>query len=510
MAIKSSGIGSFCLARNRKPGGGFYPNWLVQFRLPDGIRERESSKLPICARCLVEEDALKARARCACIEEVKAWAAVRLEELVIEWKGDRLKPNKAEVKVKPLTLGEVAKVYRERGPAHKDECLQSLELVASVSLGRFGADLWETTLEELTPDLWRKFAWCYQELEQRGMTGHHAALYPGLRDRAKKEFKATAKAKGCAARMDEGSKIYLRLWKEERVKVWRAIRADMPENPDPDGGRVTRGNTTIMSHMRKAKSVLGKDSRDSCLWPVRERIPAVLYDEVKGWWACSIQLQVPNNCFALDRDVYVKMWDGMERLKQDDPEAWALIRLHWTTGVRPVEASQAKTKWLEQDPASGRVLLVIRNRFEDDRMVDGVLVKGFRMKDPTTRQERPWPLPDDLVEMLPRLASAGGSLLGCDTEYQWEKIYRRASAWLREMGVEGTQTLYNLRKLVATVKVANEGLEKAQVALGHAPGSTVTMGSYAGTSGEIRALSDADLSPERVMGGRRVAWVMPG
>jgi len=76
--------------------------------------------------------------------------------------------------------------------------------------------------------------------------------------------------------------------------------------------------------------------------------------------------------------------------------------------------------------------------------------------------------------------------------------------------VRTAQPVYNLRKLVATVKVANEGLEKAQVALGHAPGSTVTMGSYAGTSGAISALSDADLSPERVMGQRRVPWVMPG
>lgn len=475
MAIKSSGIGSFCLARNRKPGGGFYPNWLVQFRLPDGIRERESSKLPICAKCLVDEDALKARARCACIEEVKAWAAVRLEELVIEWKAGRLNAQedvRAPV-VKALTLGEVGAVYLVRGPEDRVECLRALHRVVLSARGLMmeecfvkdavtrelsvnaAAAVWAVRLDELVPDMWDEFAWSYQEYERKGWTKRGEVEVP--------------------------------------ADAWVQIKKARPAHPDPDRTSATCANTTIISQMRKAKAVLGPESRDSYLKPLRERFP----DGLRKWWETKVKVRTPDGRFSLSREVYEKMWKGLPALKVDDPQVWGLLRLHWTTGMRPCEAAAARLSWLEVD-AEGVVMLVVRNRPEE----------GFTMKDSTTRQERPWPLPADLLELLPRISSAG-HLLGCETPHAWEMVYRRASAWLREMGVEGTQTLYNLRKLVATVKVANEGLEKAQVALGHAPGSTVTMGSYAGTSGEIRALSDADLSPERVMGGRRVAWVMP-
>lgn len=442
------------MQRNRKPDGSFYPRWLVQFRLPGGVRRRESSLLPICERCLAVDDAAESRASCACVRDARSWGKVRLEELALEWKAGRLE-TKQEPAVKPLTLAEVAAVYRERGPDEAGKNLQSLALVIEAGMGRHGEAIWKTRLDELAPDMWDEFAWCYQERERRGWT-----------DRTK----------------------------EVPADAWQQIRRAMPAHPDPDRECATTGNTSIISHMRKAKSVLGPESRDSYLKPLRDRFP----DSLRRWWETKIKVRVPDGRFSLSAEVYEKMWNGLPALKQDDAQVWALIRLHWTTGLRPCESRAARLSWLEQD-AAGTVLLVVKNRPEE----------GFTMKDSTTRQERPWPLPVDLVNILPQLADAEtGSLLGCATEGQWDRVYRRASAWLREMGVEGSQTLYNLRKLVGTVKLATEGAEAMRDALGH---STVKTGLdfYAGAGGTIKPLGDEELSPAAVMGLRRVPFVLP-
>lgn len=441
-------IGSFCLSRNRGE-----LRWYVQFKLPEGQRSRESSKLKQCDRCLADPRAIEKHANCACQKDARAWAAARLDELALAWKTGRLQQPSARV-LKGLTLGDIRPVYLERGPADRADNLRSLALVVAVAMNRHGDKVWQTRLDELHPDQWDQFAWCYQQYEKRGWT-----------KRGQVEVPADA-------------------W----TQIWWA----MPNHPDPDRDSATPGNTTIISTMRKAKSVLGPESRDSYLKPLRERFP----ESLAKWWGTKINITVADNRFSLSADVYARMWQALPALKQDDPQAWALIRLHWTTGVRPIEASQARATWLEQD-ADNNVLLVIKNR----------PAEGFYMKDRTTKQERPWPLAADLVEMLPRLVSAAGSLLGCDTAHEWDKVYRRANAWLREMGVEGSQTLYNLRKLVATVKVANEGADAAAAALGHSKAQT-TLEHYVGQSGPIKAITDEELSPESVMGMQRRPFVL--
>ncbi len=352
----------------------------------------------------------------------------------------------------PLVLREVAEQYREAGPPEREENLRALQLVVELT---HGGEFDAVRVDSLHPDDWDVFVWCYQEYERRGWTS-----------------RGTPKPDN----------------------AWVQIRREIPKHARPDKECITKGNTTILSMAAKARSVLGPDSRDDYLKPLRERFPR---EAVRAWWETKIRVKKPDGRFNLSRDVYEAMWQRLPVLKQDDPQVWALIRLHWTTGMRPVESQAARVGWLEVD-ATGAVLIVIKNRLDE----------GYRMKDSTTLQERPWPLPADLVEMLPRLVSAQGALLGCDTPGQWDKIYRRASEWLRACGVQGTQTLYNLRKLVATVKVANEGVDAARAALGHAAGSNVTLNDYAGTSGAITALSDAALSPEAVMGLRRRPFVL--
>lgn len=465
MATASNSIGKFYLIRQVKPrkrwGAStvpvYDPNWVVEFRLPDQKGVKESSKMPICDLCLAEaENPTKTRAGCRvanCQAEVTRWAEVRLATMAQDWKAGRLTSKKTETK--RVSLEDVRALYAETGPDDKTKNLRALEMVTCEVLGRAWASVF---VDELHPDLWDRFAWMYQEQERSGWLE---------RDGAKP------------------------------ADYLAVLRRACPANPMPDRDCVTTANGTIQSTMRKAKAVLGQLSQDNYLKPLRDRFP------VDGgfvrWLKTKVSVRTLDGRFDLDPDVYQAMWDGLPALKMDDPQVWALVRLHWTTGVRPCESEFARTTWLEMEPESGRVLIVIRNRPED----------GFTMKDDTTKQSRPWPLPADLVEMLPSIAIPGGSIFGCKNAGQWDDIYRRANAWLRKCGVTGQHTLYNLRKLVATVKLALEGRDAAAAALGHAH-ATTTMAFYAGTSQAITALSDEDLSPANVMGARRVEWKIPG
>lgn len=460
MATSSNSIGKFYLIRQVKPRARwgastvpvYDPNWIVEFRLPDQKGIRESSKMPICDLCLAEaENPARTRDGCRvanCQGEVTRWAEVRLATMAQAWKAGRLTP-KVQTQQR-VSLEDVRKLYNVTGPSEKTKCLRALEMVTCEVLGKDWKDIY---LDEFSPDWWDKFAWMYQEQERRGWLKR------------------------------DGSKP---------ADYLQQLRRACPTHPHLDRDSASTANGTIKSVMRKAKAVLGQESQDNYLKALRDRFP-----ESGGflrWHRTKVSVQTLDGRFALDPDVYQKMWDALPALKENDPQVWALIRLHWKTGLRPIEAMAASPSWLEVD-GNGCVVIVVKNR--DD----------WKMKDRTTKQSRPWPLPQDLVEMLPDLVNER-SIFGATSVGQMDAIYRRASAWMRAQGVEGTQTLYTLRKLVATVKVANEGADAGARALGHAK-TTTTMEFYAGSSQPITALSDEDLSPVNVMGTRRVQWTMP-
>lgn len=463
MATASNSIGSFRLFRQVRPRARwadpqtpvYDPCWIVEFNLP-GLREkRESSKLPICRLCLADPSPLKNRPGCRvenCQADVQRWASVRLGELSGDWKAGRLDAGQGRPSQR-LSLEDVRALYEQTGPDDRTKNLRALEMVTCEVLGRTWKEVY---LDEFSPDWWDRFAWMYQEAERRGWL---------KRDGKKPDD-------------------YL-----------QQLRRACPEHPMVDRSCATSGNGTIRSTMRKAKAVLGQESQDHYLKPLRDRFPTS--PGFLRWQKTKVTVRTLDSRFDLDPEVYEAMWESLPTLRQDDPQVWALIRLHWTTGVRPIEAEHARTTWLEVEPESGRVLIVIRNRPDE----------GFTLKDADTRQSRPWPLPTDLVELLPHIAIPGGSIFGCQNPGQWNKIYRRANAWLRSCGVPGQHTLYNLRKLVATVKVALEGQDAAAAALGHKH-ATTTMGFYAGQSQVITPLSDADLAPTAVLGMRRKPWVI--
>lgn len=464
MAAASNSIGSFSLIRQVKPRGRwgastvpvYDPNWIVEFRLPGEKPRKESSRLPLCELCMKSaENPVKARPGCRvanCQGDVQRWAAARLDELAAQWKAGRLTGRRAAA-AERVTLEQVRALYAQTGPGDRMKNLRALEMVTCEVLGKSWEDI---CVDELHPDLWDRFAWMYQEADRRGW----------LNRDGKKPADALAQ-----------------------------LRRACPEHPMPDREAATAANGTIRSTMRKAKSVLGQESQDSYLKPLRDKMP--VDGSFVRWLHTKVSVRTLDHRFDVAPEVYAAMWESLPALKVDDPQVWALIRLHWTTGVRPIEAAAARTTWLEQDPATGAVLLVVRNRPGE----------GFSLKDRDSKQARPWPLPADLLELLPRLAVPGGSLFGCRTPGQWDAIYRRANAWLRGCGLEGQHTLYHLRKLVATVVMQREGLEAAAHALGHRH-STTTAEYYAGQSGAITALSDAELNPTAVMGARRVPWTM--
>ncbi|HEY1082531.1 MAG TPA: hypothetical protein VGE29_09735 [Prosthecobacter sp.] len=456
------------------------PNWIVDFRVPERAPVKESARLPICSKCLAADASPGvSRKDCECQAAVRVWAEKKLKEKVEAWKAGRVE-EKTE---KPLMLSEVVDVYRARGPKEKEHNIETLELIVKVTKDR---PLSQVRVDELHPDDWDMWAWCAQEYYRRGYSQRGFDEPVGERG----EWRVDGVGGTFSTRLDavEASRLQRR-----PENAWELVRKAMPEHPEPDRKSVNPGNTTIISRMRDAKSILGEGSRDSYLKPIRHRLP----DSVQKWWKTKIKIKVPDNRFSLSFDVYERMWTGLPLLKQDDPQAWALIRLHWTTGLRPVESRACRPSWLEVSAAGTPeevVYLVIKNR----------PAEGYTMKDEDTLQVRAWPLPLDLVEMLPRIARSE-SLLGVVTPYQWDQVYRRANAWLRQCGVKGAQTLYNLRKLVATVKLAIEGADAAAAALGHADART-SLQYYAGTSGDIKALSDGDLSPVAVMGRQRLPF----
>jgi len=75
------------------------------------------------------------------------------------------------------------------------------------------------------------------------------------------------------------------------------------------------------------------------------------------------------------------------------------------------------------------------------------------------------------------------------------------------VGVEHVQHVLHRPKLVGTVVVARDGAEAGARALGHGD-SAVTMKHYAGTGSPLKVLTDADLTPASVMGGRREPWAV--
>ncbi len=489
-------IGGYNLVRQVKPKKrwkdpskpSYDPNWIVEFRLPGQKPIRESSKMPLCDKCLAEEkNPVQTRPDCRiqnCQADVRRWADSRLGELSGDWKQDRLKPKRTAPGTGRLMLVEVLTLYRAKGPEEREECARLFEQVITRTTGRA---IETVAVEDLIPRWWRDWARMYQEYGRKGWT---------VKGRAPKD-------------------------------AWKQLRESLPSLPALDYDTPMTANTTIKSVMAKVKSVVGPESRSRYLVDLEGRWPLKTLEE---WRTTKISVLTPDTTFQLDPAVYTKMHEEHPLLKASDPQLWLAIALMWRTGIRPGELVASTTEWLEVgtipnvddkgnplEPTK-QVYLVVKNR-------DG----SFQMKSRRSKQQRIWPLDDEIMKVIEKVAIPGGSLLGLSAELdgaeeatrttrradktpqerlaiEADNLLRRTSSWLRECGVSGTHTNYNFRKVVGTVKAAKEGAGAVAVALGHTSERTGQR-YYAGKSVPITALSREDLSPANVVGGSRSTWL---
>lgn len=488
-------IGAFNIFRQAKPKKRwkdpnrpeYDPNWVVEFRLPGEPPKRESSRLPLCDKCLAEEkNPVETRADCRianCLTDARRWAEARLAELGGQWKQGRIEPKRA-VRSSRLMLVEVLTLYRAKGPEDKEEGARLFEQVITRTTGR---PIETVAVDELIPAWWRDWARMYQEYARRGWT-----------------------AKGKAPK-----------------DAWAQLRASLPSLPVLDYDTPSTANTTIRSVMAKVKSVVGPESRSRYLVDLEGRWPLASLEE---WRKTKISVLTPDTTFQIAPEVYAKMHKDHPKEKARDLQLWLFLAILWQTGLRPGELVAATTDWLEvadipatdKDgkplPPTRQVYLVVKNR-----------QGSFKLKSRRSKQECVWPLSPEVVEVIEKLAISGGSVLGLSAgvdepeegtdrrsrrasrapedrlRIAQDNLLRRASSWLRKCGVTGSHTNYNFRKLVGTVKAAKEGAGAVAVALGHTSEATGQR-YYAGKSVPISPLSAVDLSTDRVVGTTRSPW----
>lgn len=465
--------GNFTLTRQPKPSSRwktpgvreFDPNWVVRFRVPGFGTKVETARLyPVCRPCMeCAESPTVERPGCknpGCQKDVTRWAELRLAEMVGKARAGELAPT-GTPKIQRLSLAEVLPVYLEHGPEQRFENVRALRLVVESPSGK-ALEKW--FLDELTPAVLRLFVRCYQEYARR--------------------WRGEDAQRGTA---------------EERAARWAELRGSIATLPPIDLRTITTSNTTIVSELQKARAVIGHKSRSVYVTCFDGRWP-----DLREWEDFTAGVPRPDNKFSLSHEVYQRMCEGLPLLKKPETLAmWTALRIMWRTGIRPIELIAAETSWLEkmtippdkgeEGPCNQVVILVVKNRAD------------FAMKNWRTKQERAWPLDAETMEGVRTLARPGSSILGLAGAFEGEELLRSTSAWLRACGVEGSHTNYNLRKLVGTVVVARDGAEAGARALGHGD-SAVTMKHYAGTGSPLRVLTDSDLTPASVMGGRREPW----
>lgn len=496
----------------------FDPNWIAEFRFPGRAPKRESTHLPVCEDCITDRSkGLSLNDRCGCRRDARRIAETRFLALQAGWLTDKMEVQEwsrkhaefsvgavvtlfqetlqrtrqpaAEADIQPflqradealsellnlwkaqklpagftrLSLRTVRQTYERSSLASREENLTSLKLFyESVS----GKALDDGFADELDANWTRRFAVLYQEYGRRGWS---------VRGNAPKD-------------------------------AWAQLRAMQPP-PPIDWETPASWNTTIKSTLARVKAIFGGDSMEKYLHELTDQMP-----DMRGFRECSLSLPTPDNRDAMTLNQHDAMMAALPALLRTQPDVWVLIRLAMLAPLRSIELLAAQVHWIEQDER-GQALLVVQHR----------PAEGFLLKDRKSRSVREIPLPSDMLEVISRLAPAGGSIYGVaaplrydETKKSWsmvseiDALYRRANLWVREGGYvseESGQVLYVLgRKTGATVRARLHGADASRVALGHAKGSTVAEECY--IEGRVRLDTVSTEETRSVLNKPRVPWV---
>ncbi len=412
------------------------PNWVVRFSLPGRPVRVESSRLPVCERCLEDRGAKRVLVdSCGCRKPVLEWANAKLDVLAQLWHTGRLDElgqilNPKEAKC--LKLSRVVELYGRCSLDAAVDNLASLKLFYEAPTGKLLA---AGFVDELTANHTRKFAALYQEYVRRGW---------GKRGTAPAD-------------------------------AWEQLRALNP-TPAIDWKTPSSANTTIRSVLARVKSIFGPDAREKYIHEIAAELP-----DMREFRECNLSLPKPDNRDAMSQVQYRALMDALPALREMDARMWLLVRIAMVTGLRSVELLAIQRSWIEVDEKR-TVLLVVKQRAD------------FQLKDRESKVVREIPLPADVLQTI-RSLEGKGSIYALDTKSAIDALYRRVNSWVRMGGFvaeDSDQVLYVVgRKTRATAHARTLGIQSAADALGHATSAT-TQANYIEPTLRVQTMSDEE------------------
>jgi integrase len=170
-----------------------------------------------------------------------------------------------------------------------------------------------------------------------------------------------------------------------------------------------------------------------------------------------------------DEEVYRAMDEASLKLKEEQPELWLVNAMLRRTGVRDAELLAARRDWIEEDAATGRAWLVIKNRGEEFK----VLKHGRAYRRLELDEELKGVLLPKVGWLITAPAQVNEPGTGTRTssgEAPWARydfIYRDHCDWLRQFIPDRVKANHELRMYAGSLVFKRDGLAAASYFLGH-------------------------------------------
>lgn len=445
-------VGSFCLVRQPYPKSRwsnpavpeYAPNWIVSLWMPGAkAPQKRSSQHEICAPCMKAIKPNEERPDCRCRRPANEFAGNWLKTERERWTGERTERIQGARRPKDtVMLSAVFDLYKEHGPQEREKEAREARYLLEQATGTRFEDMTLDLLLDRPRELILKWAAMRQAYAERGWSMRGETRPP--------------------------------------ADAWAQLRADWAAGTirkTPDRDTVRPVNTTITSHLRSLKQIFSKTSRTNYL-PGLDLPPTPKLAEV------VLALPCRRGFCMIAPETYRLMHEGMEKLKADDFTLWTALQLQGSVGVRTKELMAIKPHWLER--TGGETFVVLKNRPEE----------GFYLKARHRAVTRRIRLPQHVVQALDSIRTET-SIFG-QTPWKTEDMVKRGSDWLRRYIPTGPHTWYWLRKLAGAIKYTAGETKDAGSLLGHAPGSTVTAGTYIDLLEPVDGITLDQLHPDRL------------
>lgn len=392
----------------------YFPNWLVSFSVAGRSWAEMVKGFPVAQG----------------MGPVRAWAKeMILTEAHKLQQGQIAELRSVRAKVRTVFLDELRPVYLSQVPPNKLNYARSLAKLERIGLEMTGLPLSKIAL---TDEVWSR----------ENLTGWV---------RMRQEYFR----RGWSA---DGGRVCDEV---ERDRRWEILRGELRAGklPGVDKGTVMAGNTTILTYLRCAKSVFANK---------REYLLGLQLPGLKGLLEFNVDLAAPVGHKDIPAEVEARIFAGLGELRERDVKAWAFLMLVQETAARPVSIHRATlfdlrvVEGLEAEALRASCALKWGLPLERCAPIGGVLhLKGTKAGNAVHAA-----LSEDLVSVLREIGTET-SIYGAETVGGGVKIHGRVNAWLRGLGLEGTQGLYQLRHAGLQEALEEGGRELAMVRGGH-------------------------------------------